>query len=53
LLKLTISPIEHKIIGFLNKQEDLIYQPERAYYVLTKFHLLDPYLNKKAMSQVN
>lgn len=48
-----ISRIFFKILQFISKEEDIIHHPDRAFYLLSRFHLLDHYLSKKNPNQVN
>lgn len=51
LLKISIKPIEHQIHHFISKQDDIIHSPDRVYYLLSKYHLLDKYLPESSTSQ--
>ncbi|CAF0935985.1 unnamed protein product [Brachionus calyciflorus] len=44
LTKLSIKPIEHQIHQFISKQDDLIHYPEKVYFLLTGYHLIDKFI---------
>ncbi|CAF1033811.1 unnamed protein product [Brachionus calyciflorus] len=44
LTKLSIKPIEHQIHQFISQQDDLIHYPEKVYFLLTRYHLIDKFI---------
>ncbi|RNA06004.1 hypothetical protein BpHYR1_053723, partial [Brachionus plicatilis] len=43
LTKISIKPIEHQIHQFISQQDDLIHYPEKVFYLLTRYHLIDKF----------